>query len=319
MTDQVQLEVSSSLSDADVHAIAVLVERATELDGARPLSDHVMLHLLGDSDERFLHICAWQGVQLTGYACIDRTDSTGGPSVEIAVDTAGRGIGVGADLLDQALKETSGQLQLWAHGQTAAAASLAQSRGFIKTRELYRMGRPLGPDVADVTPLPGITIRPFDLTKDADAWLELNARTFADLPDQGHWTREDLDLRLAEDWFDPGGFLLAHEVTADGREGALVGCHWTKVHRNTASAGPGQDPIGEVYVLGVDPDFHGKGLGRTLTLAGLNHLWNQGLHEVMLYVESNNVAALATYKRLGFHRFDTDALYRSPVPARPVS
>ena len=319
VADPVQLEVTTSLSHADLHAIAVLVERATELDGARPLSDHVMLHLLADSHDGFLHICAWQGAQLVGYACIDRTDSSSGPSVEIAVDAAGRDAGVDAELLDEALKDTSGQLQLWAHGQTAAAADLARSRGFSKVRELHLMRRSLGEDVADFTPPPRFTIRPFDLTKDVEPWLDLNARAFADLPDQGGWTRRDLELRMAEDWFDPAGFLLAHDITADGDEGALVGFHWTKVHRNGGSAGPGQDPIGEVYVLGVDPQLHGKGIGRTLTLAGLHHLWNQGLRDVVLYVDSNNMAALATYERLGFRRFDTDALYRSPIPPRPTA
>lgn len=317
MSEPVQIEVTTSLSDADLHAVALLVERATELDGVRPLSDHVMLNLLADSSDGCVHICAWVGSQLVGYASIDQGDPTAGPTMELAVDRVARRRGIDGMLLDQALKESSGDLQLWAHGQTAASASLARSRGFRKARELFRMRRPLGDDLNEVTPPKWIRIRPFDVTTDVDEWLALNARAFVDLPDQGKWTREDLELRLAEAEFDPDGFLLAHEINRDGTQGALVGFHWTKVHTSGASSGLGQKPIGEVYVLGVDPDVHGKGLGRALTLAGLQHLWRRGLREVMLYVESSNKPALETYERLGFRRYDTDALYRSPVPARP--
>ncbi|NUS62933.1 MAG: GNAT family N-acetyltransferase, partial [Saccharothrix sp.] len=83
-------------------------------------------------------------------------------------------------------------------------------------------------------------------------------------------------------------------------DGRLLGFHWTKAH--TAE-------LGEVYVVGVDPDAQGGGLGKAITLAGLAHLRAAGLTEVMLYVESDNAAALAVYDRLGFTRWDSDVQY----------
>jgi mycothiol synthase len=80
----------------------------------------------------------------------------------------------------------------------------------------------------------------------------------------------------------------------------MVGFHWTKVH-------PGG--LGEVYVLGVEPDLHGSGLGRALTLAGLKHLYDRGLRTALLYVESDNAPALAVYHRLGFTAWSTDTMY----------
>ena len=113
-------------------------------------------------------------------------------------------------------------------------------------------------------------------------------------------TLADLKAREEEAWFDPEGFLLA--VDADG---TLLVYHWTKVH-------PKQGPhpaIGEVYVVGVTPDAQGSGLGKALTVAGIRHLQEKGLHAVMLYVDADNEAAVALYRKLGFVRWDTDVMY----------
>jgi mycothiol synthase len=64
-----------------------------------------------------------------------------------------------------------------------------------------------------------------------------------------------------------------------------------------------------VYVLGVHPDEQGLGLGRALTLTGLLHLRQRGLDEVMLYVESDNLPAIAVYERLGFITSSVDVMY----------
>jgi mycothiol synthase len=94
----------------------------------------------------------------------------------------------------------------------------------------------------------------------------------------------------------------------------LLGFHWTKVHGEVRRAGEKlghhHDPIGEVYVLGLDPQAQGLGLGRALTVAGLRYLRARGLDQVMLYVDESNVAATALYTRLGFARWSTDVLFR---------
>ncbi|MGZ5373301.1 MAG: GNAT family N-acetyltransferase, partial [Aeromicrobium sp.] len=108
--------------------------------------------------------------------------------------------------------------------------------------------------------------------------------------------RADLDRRMDSDWFDPEGLFVAELA------GKVVGFHWTKV----------EGQVGEVYVVGIDPDAQGGGLGKALTVRGLRHLQERGVPAVILYVEGDNAPALALYRRLGFQDFKKDVLYSKP-------
>jgi mycothiol synthase len=194
-------------------------------------------------------------------------------------------------------------MRLWAHGDLPAAAGFAAAAGFSRARELWQLRRTLrGADAALPEPQfpAGVTVRAFVPGQDEDAWLGVNARAFAHHPEQGAWTKADLELREAEPWFDPEGFFLAE------RDGVLIGFHWTKVHPE----GPDGSPEGEVYVVGVDPAGQGGGLGRALTVAGMRYLQAQGLGHVMLYVDGDNTPAGRMYTALGFSRWSTDVMYR---------
>lgn len=326
----VQLEVLGPLDPDETAAVALLVERATEVDGVRPLSEHVSLHLRHGGDAPVRNLLLWvpdpgDRPQLAGYAHLDVTDAVAGSSAELVVDPAWRDRGVGRALLTGVRAETpDGRLRLWAHGEHPAAARLAASTGLSRTRTLFQMRRSL------YAPLPrprlpdGVTVRAFRPGVDDDAWLDLNARAFAGHPEQARWTAADLAVRLAEPWFDPAGFFLA------GRGDRLVAFHWTKVHGGHHHPGDtdhdhlheihhehghdehGHEPIGEVYVVGVDPAEQGHGLGRAMTLVGLRHLRSLGLQDAMLYVDADNTAAIAVYERLGFTRWDTDVMYAAP-------
>ena len=144
-------------------------------------------------------------------------------------------------------------------------------------------------------PIPAVptdfVIQTFQSGLDKDEWLALNNKIFTHHPDQGNWDMKDLENRMTEPWFDAEGFFLAIEAKK------IVGFCWTKIHHDFTN----QDPVGEIYVLGVDPDAHGKGLGRALTLAGMHYLVSKGLKQSMLYVDADNEAGKALYASLGFN------------------
>ncbi|WP_328342525.1 mycothiol synthase [Micromonospora sp. NBC_00421] len=286
---------SDRLAPGEVAEVLALARLAGDADGAQPFDEHTLLRLRDpQASARHLTARAADGT-LTGYAHLDTTDPTSGVGVELAVHPGFRRRGTGRALARGVLAVAPGPVRAWAHGDHPSAAALAVDLGGTRARVLWQLRRPLTEAVSPPRLPDGVTLRSFRPGEDDGAWLALNARAFAAHPEQGRWTIDDLRARLAEPWFDPAGFLLA----VDPSDGRLLGFHWTKVHERSGSA-----RIGEVYVVGVDPDAHGGGLGRALTTAGLAYLRDRrGLDRVMLYVDESNTAAVSLYERLGFARW----------------
>ncbi|MGW1452029.1 mycothiol synthase [Micromonospora sp. NPDC002411] len=298
-SDQVTRTVR--LAPGEIADVLALASTAADTDGANPLDEHVLLRLR-DPDAPALHLIARaDDGTLTGYAHLDTTDPVGGIGVELVVHPAYRRRGTGRALARGVLASATGPLRAWAHGDHPSAAALGVDLGFTRARVLWQLRRSLAAPLGEPRLSDGVVLRAFRPGADDAAWLTLNARAFAEHPEQGRWTSDDLRVRLAEPWFDPEGFLLAEE-TGTGR---LLGFHWTKVHER-----PGTARIGEVYVLGVEPTAHGGGLGRALTTAGLAYLRDRrGLDRVMLYVDESNTGAVALYERMGFARWSAHINY----------
>lgn len=179
----------------------------------------------------------------------------------------------------------------------AAVDALAARAGLDRRRDILHLRRalPLEPDlVAATTPVPLRPLRPG--SPDEAAWVRCNNRSFVDHPDQGRETLASLATTMAEPWFDPAGLLLADGTPPVDAGGGLDGFCWTKVH----PAEGGEPARGEIYVIGIDPSASGRGLGRSLTVAGLQRLSGLGLGEALLYVESDNAPARRLYDALGF-------------------
>jgi mycothiol synthase len=321
----ITVRATGSLPPTDAAAVLQLVSEAARADGVSPLSEHVLLHLKYGGDPQGRDVLLWYEGRLAGYGHLDPTDRVEGPAAEMVIRPALRRRGLGRAVGSALVSEADGEdLRLWAHGDLPAAARLAAGVGFHRSRALWQMRRSLSAELAEPQLPPGISVRTFRVGLDEDAWLAVNSHAFARHPEQGTWTRADLELREREPWFDPAGFFLAE------RDGALAGFHWTKVHgsahRDPAAAGGGapqpasdRDAIGEVYVVGVEPAEQGTGLGRALTLIGMRHLRGLGLAEVLLYVDESNTAAIRLYASLGFVHSGTDVMFsrEGAEPAPP--
>ena len=80
-------------------------------------------------------------------------------------------------------------------------------------------------------------------------------------------------------------------------------------------AGTPPQPIGEVYVLGVDPAARGLRLGPALTVAGLRYLRGRGLSQVLLYVDESNTAGGPAVRGARLRReWDADVQFRRARP-----
>jgi len=270
----------STEPSADLGVVADVRRRCLDAGEHDPLDEAATLRLKN-------HGLDGSTLVLAGHDGFALTHGTG---VDLAVAPDARGRGLGRDLAARALAG-DGPVTAWSHGDHPAAARLASAHGLARTRELWVMRRPTSEPVSERPPPAGTTVRAFR-PDDAEEVVRVNAAAFAAHPEQGAMDLAELGERMAEDWFDPAGLLVA-----DAGDGRLLGFHWTKRH----SAG-----LGEVYVVGIDPAAQGTGLGKVLVAAGLIHLASAGVDEVLLYVESDNVAGRRLYEGLGFTHAATD-------------
>jgi mycothiol synthase len=298
----------SALSDSDQHQIRDLLSAATEHDGVAPVGDRVVRELGHDHTR---HLLAVDGEGVLGYLNLAPADDTAPPMAELVVHPHARRRGIGSAMARTALNEGGSNTRVWAHGNLEPARATAATLDLTAVRELLQMRRPLA-GLPPVTIPAGVRIGTYAGPGDDAELLRVNNAAFAWHPEQSGWTAADIAERRDEAWFDPDGLLMAYdegtqnEDTQNEDTQKLLGFHWTKVHSTDRG-------LGEVYIVGVDPAAQGRGLGRTLTLVGMYHLAERlsaaARPTVLLYVESDNTAAVKTYERLGFEVFGVDVAY----------
>lgn len=304
-TDPDMQKFTDSLSFTSPQGISesleAVIRRSGRVDGQSPFSDQALVS--ARSGARKILTASLPSGEPAALAIF------GEGELELVVDPEQRRKGLGALMLARALADASAaagatnagspSLAIWAHGDHPASRILLSRSGFGPVRTLLQLRMPLAAATEEPAAT-AFTVRNFRLGIDEGDWLELNARVFASHPEQGRITLDDIAAREAEPWFDAGDFLLAWD---DDR---LVGYNWLKIEADDSLDGA---LLGEIYVIGVDSADAGRGLGRTLMLAGLNRLRERGCIVAALYVDAENEGAVRLYRSLGFTDFTVDVQY----------
>ena len=272
-----------------------LIGDLERLQGAPPFGE-VLLSAMARPDGTGVGVAAERAGELVAYGFTVPNPDLRTWTLEVAAPSERYG-----RFLEQVLDRLSArgvrEIVLWVHSTCVEPPPDL----LTPERYLHRMATDL-PVADDPAPPDGVLLRGFDPVRDSPALIELNNLAFAGHPEQGGWTSQDLEQRMALPWFDPSGIRTAWIA------GRMVAFNWTKLHPDPTDRG---DTVGEIYAIAVSPSVQGRGLGRAVAADGLRYLARRrGATRAMLYVDSSNTSAVKLYRRLGFTTEHTDRAYR---------
>lgn len=300
------VEIIREVSPDSLEFLKRLFDEVRDHDHHEALGEHKWLDLVHGGREGFAGVIASEPghEHPGGYAHVSRHPSPAHAhwGIEIVVHPEHRGVGVEVELVERALglvaKGGGGHVHWWVFQPGEIHDSIAHRLHLTKGRDLLHMRVALPVSERPVLP-PGVRIRAFEAGRDEEAWLRLNNDAFDHHPEQGAWDRQTFERRMSEPWFDPQDLLLAVD------DAGLAGSNWTKLDHDRG--------VGEIYVIAVDRSRQGSGLGRALSLAGLEHMASRGVHTGTLYVDAANEPALGMYRRIGFDVHHVDRAYVADV------
>ncbi|CAB4655022.1 unannotated protein [freshwater metagenome] len=280
---------ASSLQD-----VSALIEDAWRADGTRPLNDHLWLDLRDGGRAGFAGIIAREEGRshIVGYCQVSRGNESWAIDLIVHPHYRYDSLEIAPEMMTTALEivatEGGGHVHWWVFEPSRAHKQIAEAVGLQPGRRLLQMRRalPLEPEV--LAEIADFYTEPFQPERDAQQWLDLNNAAFARHPEQGGWTMDTLRSRMQQDWFDASGFRVHR------RQEMMASFCWTKMHHDNSTT------MGEIYVIAVQPDLGGQGLGRKTAIAGLDAAFLKGAEQAMLYVDADNASAVAMYSSLGF-------------------
>lgn len=308
------VEVSAHPAELSLDHLTEFVARVAADTGVQPLSDHLLLDLRRGGSEGFIAVRVADAAETVALAQISAANHESALEVivhpssraagELAVEPARLARDAAETAIDAFGRAGGGALTIWVNDDEVGTvlAEVSVEHGLALRRSLHemRVTLPLGQHATVAT-------RSFAPGTDDANWVLVNNRAFAGHGEQGGWTLDTFALRQLEPWFDADGFRI-YEV-----DGQIAAFCWTKVHHLSHG-----EVIGEIYVIAVDPQFHGRGLGKQLTLAGLDFIAARGITTANLYVDGDNEAAVSLYRSLGFAIHRTRRAFGGQISSPPV-
>lgn len=289
------LEIKRQMDASNLQDVSALIEDAWRADGTRPLNDHLWLDLRDGGRAGFAGIIAREEgrAHIVGYCQVSRGNESW--SLDLIVHPHYRydSLEIAPEMMTTALEivatEGGGLVHWWVFEPSRAHKQIAHAVGLNSGRRLLQMRRPLPLEPDVVAEIQDFPTEPFVVGRDEQQWLELNNAAFARHPEQGGWTMDTLQSRMQQEWFDSSGFRIQR------LNDTMTSFCWTKMHHENSTA------VGEIYVIAVQPNLSGLGLGRKIAIAGLDDAFHKGANEAMLYVDADNSSAVAMYVALGFN------------------
>jgi mycothiol synthase len=224
-----------------------------------------------------------------GYVCPDCHDLT----VHPAFRRRGHGRRLFAAGLEIAAGADIGEISLYVP-TTEAGSGFARAMGLAYRSSLWRLDLPPGAVVPG--PLFGVDV----VGRQIGEWIPLERfvnllnDSFAGHPTPISFTTAEIQTAHGRADFDPSAVLLL--APADTPE-APIGFVRIAV---APSEDDDSSPVGDVRLVGVLPEWRGRGLGRELLRWAVVELRARGAGRISLSVEAENERALGLYRRTGF-------------------
>jgi len=136
-----------------------------------------------------------------------------------------------------------------------------------------------------------------------DKLTQIQNRSFTDTWGFNPSSEEEISYRTNLSRSSPEDVVLA----CDGDE--IAGYCWTGIIYEAGT----NERKGQILMLGVDPDYRGRGIGRGVLLAGLSYLNSKGIQVAELTVDSKNQAACILYRSIGFKVWASTLWYEKAI------
>jgi mycothiol synthase len=217
----------------------------------------------------------------------------------------------GTRLVERALAraETAGEPRLYLAPPVgnAASAAFATSLGFAYRSSLWQLRLPITVPTPPIEFPATVTTRTFHAS-DLAAYVRLINAAFADHPSPIRVTEQSVRHVHGLAGFDPSHILLV--APFERPDAPIAFC------RTVATFAAGIT-AGDVALIGVLPEWQGRGIGRALLIWGIDHLRALAAADITLTVEARNQPALRLYERTGFVPVQEWPRWAKELPAEP--
>ena len=259
------------------------------------------------SPEQDLYVIETAG-RIAGFIDITSELKIGCVVLDCLVLPEHRRRGLGRKLLEGALRR-AGELKTKVArvkiGQdNTIARKVLPELGFRVVRRFLELRRPLdeiNPPEAVQNAVTRHHLPPGEI--DTLTWLQNRCFT-------GDWgynpnTTEEIAFNIKMSHGSPEDVILVYAADKP------VGYCWTMINREVEAAKGKRK--GCIYMLGTDPDYRGRGIGRIALLAGLIYLRRQGARLAEITVDSENQIARALYQSVGFKKWASSLCYEKAI------